>query len=122
MTGLWRRKADSGRVESRRAAAKKSSASGTPATGPAPARASARASGVLALLLAGAGPLAAQGYTITDLGTMGGVSSEAWRINNRGQVIGSITLTPDRLTFHAFLWQDGVVTDLGSLGGSQTSA
>lgn len=78
------------------------------------------AGGALALLLAGAGLAAAQGYTITDLGAMGGVSSSANAINNRGQVIGTIMLTADNTTWHPFLWQNGVMTDL-NIPGSTTS-
>ena len=35
-------------------------------------------------------------------------------INNRGQVVG-FAFSPDFTTFHAFLWQNGVATDLGTL-------
>ena len=62
------------------------------------------------------------GETI-DLGTLGGccntgpISSEARGINNRGQVVGSsYTAGPDTTGLHGFLWEDGVMTDLGSLG------
>src|SRR5260370_681734 len=78
--------------------------------------------GALALLVAGAGPAAAQGYTVTDLGTMGGISIYASAINNRGQVVGWASFSTDGSTTRAFLWQDGVMQDLGSLGGSQAYA
>jgi probable HAF family extracellular repeat protein len=80
------------------------------------------AGGALALLAAGAGPAAAQGYTITDLGTMGGGSVSANAINNRGQVVGTVALTADGAATRAFLWEKGTMTDLGSLGGAQSSA
>jgi probable HAF family extracellular repeat protein len=61
----------------------------------------------------------------TDLGTLGGIEpatdlpdvgpfgSKAVAINDKGQVIGfSVTPAGER---HAFLWQQGVMTDLGTL-------
>ena len=48
---------------------------------------------------------------LTDLGTLGGGSAYATDINDRGQVVGaSLTAAGDE---HPFLWQDGVMTDLG---------
>jgi probable HAF family extracellular repeat protein len=54
-----------------------------------------------------------------DLGTLGGRSSFAAAVNGRGQVIGdSDTGTGSTGTGegHAFLWQNGSMTDLGTLG------
>ena len=53
-------------------------------------------------------------YTVTDLGTLGGVYSIARGINERGQVVGYATLP--NWEPHAFLWEDGRMTDLGTAG------
>jgi|SRR6516164_7527744 probable HAF family extracellular repeat protein len=52
-------------------------------------------------------------YEVTDLGTLGGVRSVACGLNNRGEVTGnsSVAARPE----HAFVWRDGVITDLGIL-------
>ncbi len=60
------------------------------------------------------------GYTITDLGTLGGTRSSAEAVNSLGHVVGrSYTSTGSN---HAFLWADGVMTDLGTLGGMNCAA
>jgi probable HAF family extracellular repeat protein len=57
----------------------------------------------------------AAGYKRGDIGTLGGGLSEAFGGNNLGQVVGySETANGER---HAFVWQNGVMTDLGSIGG-----
>lgn len=56
-------------------------------------------------------------YQITDLGTLSGtISSAGFGINFRGQVTGNATDAAG--VSHAFLWQDGVMRDLGTLAGS----
>ena len=66
-------------------------------------------------------------YSVTDLGTLGGNNSWPWGINDRGQVVGG-SETPDidpnsgLPTFHAFLWNKGVMHDLGTLGGHNSPA
>jgi probable HAF family extracellular repeat protein len=60
-------------------------------------------------------------YAITDLGVLPGfVSSTAAALNNSGQVIGN-EQTANNMP-HAFLWQNGVMTDLGTLGGDYSYA
>jgi probable HAF family extracellular repeat protein len=64
-----------------------------------------------------------------DLGTLGGTfavvgslaGSGGGAINNRGQVIGTSTLAGDG-TIHPFLWEHGLIRDLGTLGGAQGEA
>jgi probable HAF family extracellular repeat protein len=53
---------------------------------------------------------------VTDLGTLGGPTSQPADINRSGHVVG-ISTTPSG-SQHAVLWQDGTVIDLGTLGGS----
>jgi len=53
-------------------------------------------------------------YNIRDLGTLGGGSSVALGVNDTGQVVGSAD-TPQGLR-HAYLWENGVMVDLGTLG------
>jgi probable HAF family extracellular repeat protein len=76
---------------------------------------------------------------IVNLGTLGGNQSQAFAINDRGQVVGgalnaildpfsnNLTLNfllfaPSATQVHAFLWQDGVMQDLGTLGGPDSIA
>src|SRR5438876_442379 len=67
---------------------------------------------------------------ITDLGTLGGNGSLALAINDRGQIVGgALNDILDPFSFpglatqsRAFLWQDGVMRDLGTLGGPDAFA
>jgi probable HAF family extracellular repeat protein len=60
-------------------------------------------------------------YAVADLGTLGGPASFAMGLNNAGQVVGYSYLNDGPET-HAFLWQAGVLTDLGTLGGGRGSS
>src|SRR2546430_13947791 len=57
--------------------------------------------------------------TMRDLGV--GFYSEAFAIDNAGHVVGSANRNDGGL-WRAFLWQDGVTTDLGTLGGQYSAA
>jgi probable HAF family extracellular repeat protein len=56
------------------------------------------------------------------LGTLGGASSYATRINDRGQIIGYSAFAPDREDTHPFLWENGVMRDLSADPGELSSA
>jgi len=51
---------------------------------------------------------------MTDLGTLGGRDSTALAINARGEVVGESSTA--RGLEHAFLWKNGTMRDLGTLG------
>lgn len=65
-----------------------------------------------------------------DLGTLGGYESLTAGVNNRGQVVGTTTnAITDSFCFfgfgtqcRAFLWENGVMRDLGTLGGPDSFA
>lgn len=66
-------------------------------------------------------------YAVTDLGTLGGYSGiSANSINDAGQVVGTSPinhlLTPGTGPPHAFLWSNGTMKDLGTLGGRYGNA
>jgi len=55
-------------------------------------------------------------YTVTDLGTLSSSNSaKVAEINKSGQIVGTSAN-------HAFLWSNGVMTDLGTLGGGVSMA
>ena len=71
-----------------------------------------------------------------DLGTIGGTNGFAQCANNRLQIIGqsSVAANPAACNFpavepenagpgcHAFFWENGLITDLGTLGGDNSEA
>lgn len=73
------------------------------------------------LLVAQAQNAAPAHYTVVNLGTLGGVfGSSAHSINNKGWIAGAANLSGDTEE-HAALWRNGVVTDLGTLGGDNSN-
>ena len=66
--------------------------------------------------------------TMRDLGTLGGTESVALDVNARGQVVGASVRdsvqSGDFVVRHrrAFLWQDGRMRSLGTLGGRESRA
>lgn len=64
-------------------------------------------------------PAMADQYTFTDLGTLG-ENSVASGINDFGQVVGDSYIAGN--VYHATLWQNGSISDLGTLGGSSSAA
>ena len=72
-------------------------------------------------VLVGAGTIvsspatAATGYTITDLGTLGGDWTRARGINEAGDIVGTSALST--AGSRAFRWKGGLMTNIGSIGG-----
>lgn len=54
---------------------------------------------------------------MTDLLTLGGSCTNAYVINNQGQVVGQSNLLGDQES-HPFIWDRGTMTDLHTLGGT----
>jgi probable HAF family extracellular repeat protein len=79
------------------------------------------------VLVVFAGPALAQQksapprYTITPLGTLGGSFSLAYGINNNGEIDGFSTLPGDAVV-HSFVLRNGVMIDLGTLGGANSQS
>src|SRR5213594_171039 len=59
-------------------------------------------------------------YQVSSLPTLGGTSSAGNSINNQSWIAGYSRLTGDQ-TRHATLWRNGSLTDLGTLGGPNSS-
>jgi probable HAF family extracellular repeat protein len=60
-------------------------------------------------------------YTVIDLGTLGGTYSLAGGLSNSGWVEGFSYLS-DETNKRPFLWRNGVMADLGTLGGPNADA
>ena len=71
---------------------------------------------VVALCSVSAAPAWAAGYTITDLGDLGGGYSYAYGINASGQVVGNSYTSGGYQ--HAFLYSNKTMTDLGTFSGT----
>jgi probable HAF family extracellular repeat protein len=68
---------------------------------------------------------AASLYTVTDLGTLSGRENLIHNpigINNAGQIFGRSGLLPIDGDTRAFLWENGEMTDIGTLGGLNREA
>lgn len=59
-------------------------------------------------------------YAVTDLGTLGGTSSYASAINNKGLAGGGANLSGDTAQ-HAVVWRKGRKIDLGTFGGPNSA-
>src|SRR5437867_13059882 len=69
----------------------------------------------------------ASSVQITDLGTMGGKEASAAGINDNGLIVGASEVPcpcpePNEPPVHAFVWQNGSFTDLGTLVGQNSHA
>ena len=63
----------------------------------------------------------AQKYTVTDLGTLGGIQSVGLGVSKSGDVTGSSTVVCPDCGSHAFLYHDGQMQDLGTLPNGSSS-
>ncbi len=68
----------------------------------------------------------AASYTVTDLGALGGTESFGSGLTASGQVAGA-SYTTGSAAYHTFLWTpttpngaNGAMTDLGTLGGTES--
>lgn len=67
------------------------------------------------LLLVGPAVVYAQAYDVLDLGTLGGNQSEAYSLNNAGDVVGDSTLPNG--AWRAYVYRNGRMIDLGASQG-----
>jgi probable HAF family extracellular repeat protein len=61
------------------------------------------------------------GYTITNMGSLGGTYGVALDINSLGAAVGA-SWTTNNLAENAFLYRNGKMTNLGTLGGPNSTA
>jgi len=64
------------------------------------------------------------GTTPTSLGfgSLSGAAGYGNGINEVGQVVGAVQIVTDSVTSHAVLWDGGILIDLGTLGGKNSTA
>lgn len=65
-------------------------------------------------------PAQSADWSITDLGTLGGIFSRAFDINDSGQVVGAAADSSGAT--RAFVYSSGGMSDLGTLGGGSATA
>jgi probable HAF family extracellular repeat protein len=65
--------------------------------------------------------VAASGYTVYNMGSLGGTAGLDLDINSRGEVVGGSNIA-NNAAEHAFLFSHGRMTDLGTLGGTLSRA
>jgi len=58
----------------------------------------------------------------TVLPTLGGSTNWVHAISDRGEVVGTSTLSGSIGPYHAYLWRDGEIRDLGTLGGNSSAS
>src|SRR5262245_23728432 len=76
---------------------------------------------LIAVLSGGRSLQAANGYALTDLGTLGGAYSVAVDLDDNGMVAGYSADATEAL--HAFAWTSSAgMVDLGTLGGAYSIA
>lgn len=76
-----------------------------------------------ARLAAAPAAIAAEGqtvYQVSQLSSLGGTTSAANSINNRGWIVGGSNLADDQVV-HATLWTHDAVIDLDTLGGPNSN-
>jgi probable HAF family extracellular repeat protein len=66
------------------------------------------------------GVSSAQPFDVTDLGTLGGNFSTGFGINALGQSVGA-SYTGGNSAYHAFVYSNGAMKDLGTVAGKGTS-
>jgi probable HAF family extracellular repeat protein len=66
-------------------------------------------------------PFLWQNSVFTDLTSFGGTGGAAAKINDAGQIVGNANFAGST-TYHAAIWQNGSIFDLGTLGSDDCSA